>query len=258
VPSGEDATVNRPTSTPSHTAAVQLARETDLVCLTAESAARRLSLHIFEVPFDLPLLEIGMARHRRNDADAAHQWLRAASRRRRRTRRGRLPVADQSLVDVRICSRRGGWVCEDRVVESSDSPLRGPFVGTSAVVVRGGLVLLGRRLGAHGAGEWSFPGGKVDAGEPPAAAAARELAEETGLVATSVTPIGWTNDVFAAEGLHFVTLHHLVEATGEPEVLEPDKVEGWSWHAWDALPDPLFAPIRSLVADGWRPSTGIA
>ncbi|MGP4015444.1 nucleotide triphosphate diphosphatase NUDT15 [Saccharopolyspora sp. 5N708] len=139
---------------------------------------------------------------------------------------------------------------------SDDQLLRGPFVGTSAVVVRDGQVLLGRRLGAHGAGQWSFPGGKVDAGESPADATARELAEETGLVATAVTPIGWTSDVFAAEGLHFVTLHHLVVATGEPTVREPDKVEGWSWHEWDALPDPLFGPVQALIADGWRPPTG--
>lgn len=135
----------------------------------------------------------------------------------------------------------------------ADQPLRGPFVGTSAVVVRDGLVLLGRRLGAHGAGEWSFPGGKVDPGESPESAAARELAEETGLVANAVTPICWTSDVFAAEGLHFVTLHHLVDATGEPSVLEPGKVAGWSWHAWDALPGPLFTPVRTLIASGWRP-----
>ena len=131
---------------------------------------------------------------------------------------------------------------------------RGPFVGTSAVVVRDGLVLLGRRRGAHGAGTWSFPGGKLDAGESPEDAAARELHEETGLTAVRIAPITWTNDVFAADGLHFVTLHHLVEADGDPQVREPDKVEGWSWHRWDALPEPLFAPITALVATGWRPA----
>ncbi|WP_272941803.1 NUDIX domain-containing protein [Saccharopolyspora spinosa] len=65
-------------------------------------------------------------------------------------------------------------------------------------------------------------------GESPESAAARELAEETGLVANAGTPIGWTSDVFAAEGLHFVPLHHLVDPTGEPSVLEPGKVAGRS------------------------------
>ncbi|MEB3368861.1 nucleotide triphosphate diphosphatase NUDT15 [Saccharopolyspora mangrovi] len=133
------------------------------------------------------------------------------------------------------------------------SEIRGPFVGTSAIVVRDAAVLLGKRKGAHGAGSWSFPGGKVDPGEAPEDAAARELAEETGLVATDITTIAWTSDVFDDEGLHYITLHHLIAAEGAPQVLEPDKVESWSWHRWNDLPAPLFTPARSLVETGWRP-----
>lgn len=133
-------------------------------------------------------------------------------------------------------------------------PPRGPLVGTSAIVVRDGMVLLGRRRGSHGAGEWSFPGGKVDAGEHPAHAAARELREETGLVATAVAPITWTHDVFDEHGLHYVTLHHAVEAEGEPATPEPHKIAKWGWFRWDDLPPELFAPIRALRATGWSPS----
>ncbi|WP_354700704.1 MutT/NUDIX hydrolase [Paraconexibacter sp. AEG42_29] len=136
----------------------------------------------------------------------------------------------------------------------SSPTLRGPLVGASAIVVRDGRVLLGRRRGAHGAGTWSFPGGKVDAGEAPATAVARELEEETGLIARAVTRVTWTDDVFPDDGLHYVTLHHLVEAVGEPARREPEKVDGWSWHRWDALPEPLFAPVASLVETGWRPA----
>ena len=48
-----------------------------------------------------------------------------------------------------------------------------------AVVVRDGLVLCAKR-GPHGAlaGLWEFPGGKVEAGESPRDALAREIAEE--------------------------------------------------------------------------------
>jgi 8-oxo-dGTP diphosphatase len=42
-------------------------------------------------------------------------------------------------------------------------------------------VLVGKRKGKPAAGEYALPGGHVDAGEAPAAAAARELAEETGI-----------------------------------------------------------------------------
>ena len=129
----------------------------------------------------------------------------------------------------------------------------GPFLGVSAIVVRDGAVLMGRRQGAHGAGTWAFPGGKPDPGEDPSDTVRRELREETGLRAHSVQPIAWTSDVIPDSNQHFVTLHHLVDAEGEPAVLEPDKVEGWRWCAWDALPDPLFAPAASLIAGGWRP-----
>lgn len=132
-------------------------------------------------------------------------------------------------------------------------PPRGPLVGTSAVVVRDGRVLLGRRRGSHGDQEWSFPGGKVDPGEETARAAARELEEETGLVATAVEPITWTNDIFADQGLHYVTLHHVVEAEGDPAAMEPHKIAEWGWFRWEELPQPLFSPVAALHETGWTP-----
>lgn len=52
-----------------------------------------------------------------------------------------------------------------------------------AVVLRRGHVLVGRRCidALDAAGFDEFPGGKVDPGEPPSAAAARECLEETGI-----------------------------------------------------------------------------
>jgi 8-oxo-dGTP diphosphatase len=132
--------------------------------------------------------------------------------------------------------------------------ISGPFIGVSAIVVRGRAVLVGRRRGAHGAGTWAFPGGKPDPGEHPRDTVRRELLEETGLTARSVEPVAWTSDVIPDSAQHFITLHHLVDAEGEPAVREPDKVEGWRWYPWDALPDPLFAPAASLRASGWRPA----
>lgn len=132
--------------------------------------------------------------------------------------------------------------------------LIGPLVGVSAVIIRNDRVLLGRRRGAHGVGTFAFPGGKPKPGESPSDALAREVLEETGLTCRAITPIAWTNEVFADHGLRFVTLHHLVEvAAGEPQVLEPEKCDGWDWYSWTDPPEPLFLAAANLMSTGWCP-----
>jgi ADP-ribose pyrophosphatase YjhB (NUDIX family) len=56
-------------------------------------------------------------------------------------------------------------------------------VAVLAVVCRGDELLLVRRRNPPDAGCWGFPGGHVEFGESLKVAAARELHEETGLVA---------------------------------------------------------------------------
>lgn len=65
-------------------------------------------------------------------------------------------------------------------------------VHVAAAVLRdaGGRILLARRT--HGrdlAGRWEFPGGKVEAGETPRAALARELREELGIEIEDAVPL---------------------------------------------------------------------
>ena len=61
------------------------------------------------------------------------------------------------------------------------SALRNAKRCASAVIVREGRVLLGRRAGEPGRGQWDIPGGFLNPWEHPADGAMREVREETGL-----------------------------------------------------------------------------
>ncbi len=122
-----------------------------------------------------------------------------------------------------------------------------PKVGVGITLIKDGLVLLGKRKGAHGAGEWSFAGGHLEFGESVEECARRELAEETGLNALSVQLGPWTADIIEGNK-HYITLFVFVDRfEGELQLLEPHKCEGWQWFAWDKFPTPLFAPVQSLI-----------
>ncbi|MGI5327735.1 LysR family transcriptional regulator [Actinomadura nitritigenes] len=65
---------------PSHTAALLMARTTDLVCLALAGwlpdAVAALGLRTFPIPIEVPPIEIAMAWHPRHSADRSHQWFR--------------------------------------------------------------------------------------------------------------------------------------------------------------------------------------
>lgn len=127
-----------------------------------------------------------------------------------------------------------------------------PRVGVGVFVMRQGKFLLGRRKGSHGAGEWALPGGHLEFGESIEACARREVLEETGLPIERVRPGPYSSDLFPETGRHYVTLFVIADAsTGEPELREPEKCEGWAWFRWSELPAPLFAPLRSLLQRGF-------
>jgi len=67
-------------------------------------------------------------------------------------------------------------------LNETSSPVRLLLVVAAALVDADGRVLLAQRPpGKQLAGLWEFPGGKIDAGERPEQALARELGEELGI-----------------------------------------------------------------------------
>lgn len=78
-----------------------------------------------------------------------------------------------------------------------------PKVGVAVIIRKDNKILLGKRIGSHGAGTWAFPGGHLEFGETPEQCAQREVFEETGLLLENFLRHGYTNDIFNVENKHY-------------------------------------------------------
>lgn len=138
---------------------------------------------------------------------------------------------------------------------NSRPPLAQAALGVGVIVQdTQGRILLGR----HHSGTWELPGGKVDpTHESIAAAAVRELREETGLdvAERDMAVFAMLHD--AVGGINRVTMAALVRVeSGSPQVTEPHLISAWQWTRPEALPTPLFDPSAQILA-AWRPGLGI-
>jgi len=118
------------------------------------------------------------------------------------------------------------------------------------LVMRRGRVLLGRRRGSHGEGYYAAPGGLIEFGESFEQAARREVSEETGLEIADLKLLSIGNYVFKREDgeRHYIDVDFVCEApTGEPQLVEPEKCDGWDWYDLDDLPQPLFIVTRRMI-----------
>jgi ADP-ribose pyrophosphatase YjhB (NUDIX family)/SAM-dependent methyltransferase len=133
-----------------------------------------------------------------------------------------------------------------------------PRVGVGIIITKGNQVLLLRRHNVHGAGSWSTPGGHLDFGESPEVCAIREAKEETNVTVTNVRFRAVTNDFFAAEGKHYITLWLEGDyAGGEPRVNAAYEMAEVGWFAWDALPQPLFLSLQQLLDGNHYPPENV-
>ncbi len=130
---------------------------------------------------------------------------------------------------------------------------RNPAVGAAAVVWDDGgrLLLIRRAEGATRPGLWAIPAGYVDYGEEVRAAAARELREETGLVA-EIGEVVWVASNFHDPAKLTVGVWFAATPTGG-ELAPGDDADDAGFFAPDALPQLAFdtdaAYLRSLGHD---------
>lgn len=119
----------------------------------------------------------------------------------------------------------------------------------AAVIERGGRVLIGQRKNAgHHPLKWEFPGGKVEPGETPEAAAVRELAEELAIRAKLAGEIMRYEYQYPGRTPILLIFYRVVVFEGEPENRDCEQIR---WEVPERLGDYDFLEgdaefIRSL------------
>jgi 8-oxo-dGTP diphosphatase len=121
-----------------------------------------------------------------------------------------------------------------------------PTLVSAAVVVRAGRVLLTqRKSGTHLAGAWEFPGGKVEPGEDPRDALARELGEEIGVTAVVGSIVEVTFHRYPSKDVLLLFYEATLAAgSAEPQALDVAAVR---WAEASELRDELFPPADVAV-----------
>jgi 8-oxo-dGTP diphosphatase len=88
----------------------------------------------------------------------------------------------------------------------------------AAVIERGGRILIGqRKKEGHHPLKWEFPGGKVEPGELPEAAAIRELEEELGIRARLDRELMRYEYQYAGRPPIVLIFYRVVDFEGEPQ-----------------------------------------
>ncbi len=123
-----------------------------------------------------------------------------------------------------------------------------PILAVGAVLVDADRLLLVRRGRGPAAGEWSVPGGRVEAGETLAEAVTRELREETGLEGVC-GPLLWWAEVIDDAG-HFVILDFEVTLVGDDRAVAGDDAAAAAWVDLHEVAElPLVEGLAELLHD---------
>lgn len=135
-----------------------------------------------------------------------------------------------------------------------------PRLAALAVSLRDDHVLLVQRRNPPDAGLWGFPGGHVEPGETALAAAARELAEETGVTAAPRRYIDNVDVIIRGDDgalqFHFLLAAVLCDgATGQP-VAADDALDARWWPVADVLAGAM--PISANVSEILRGAMALA
>ncbi|HEY3312116.1 MAG TPA: NUDIX hydrolase [Anaerolineales bacterium] len=121
-----------------------------------------------------------------------------------------------------------------------------PKVAVAVLVEREGRILLVQRANEPHRGLWTLPAGFVNAGEDPAAAAARECLEETGLTVEITGLIEIVAGREHARGSDFIIFYSGVAAPGEAQA--DDDAAAVGWFERSNLPELAFKSTSHILS----------
>lgn len=123
-----------------------------------------------------------------------------------------------------------------------------PGIAVGVLVIENERILLGKRHPDLVGGEhWCVPMGRLEYGEAIRECGLRELWEESGLIAREIQILSIHNVILPTS--HYLTFSLLaIDISGEAQVKSPLEITEWGWFSLNDLPEPLFYPIREMVA----------
>ena len=122
-----------------------------------------------------------------------------------------------------------------------------PKVAVAVLVTRDAQVLLVRRAGEPFRGLWTLPAGFVNAGEDPAAAAARECAEETALQVQITGILDIHSGREHPRGSDFIIFYRGMVTGGSLQA--GDDADAAQWFGRDQLPELAFKSTRIILGE---------
>ena len=119
-------------------------------------------------------------------------------------------------------------------------------VGVQCFVLTDSRLLLGHRTGGFQSGTWGLPGGHLEQGETILEAAARELEEETGIIAQKMR-IVTIGDPLAENNYHLQFGVLVEEWRGEPTITAPNELGELCFFPVNDLPSELLVSSAYII-----------